>query len=183
MLSSDAPNNFGRNVKNVKKDKRKMTANTKMAALMRGFGEKTGKRPDSRLPLAIVWPEFSVRNGCVLLSAQMEKIHAVKESFEDETSFEAFVNHIHIDGAELDEELRPVEIARAASKIAESWQAKLSRDFSGDEFFIILAFDEERLEATLRFHKIRDSQAPWVNLDGIEQYAEPIMVIRTGAAG
>lgn len=60
------------------------------------------------------------------------------------------------------------------------WQVKLSRDFSEDKFLIILNFDEEESEATLRFYKIRDSQIPWINLDGIEKYVEPIMVIEVG---
>ena len=157
-----------------------MIINTKMTTLMQEVNRRKEKESGADLLLTLAWPKFVNNNGCILLSDQLAKSHASQENFQDETSFEAFVNHIHLNGTEFGEELKPVEIIPIAVKIAEMWQVKLSRDFSEGKFLIILTFDEEEFEVTLRFHKIRDSQIPWINLDGIEKYVEPIMAIEVG---
>ena len=147
---------------------------------MQRGSRKKERKSSAELLLTLAWPEFVDQNGCILLSDQLVKSHAKLNDFDDETSYEAFVNHVHLNGTEFGEELTSIEIIRMASIIAEIWKRKLSHDFSKDEFLIILAFDEEESEATLRFHKIRNAQMPWINLNEIEKYVEPIMFIKVG---
>ena len=157
-----------------------MIVNAKMTALLQEVDKKNVQESHTAKLLDFLWPEFININGCIVLAQQLEKSHVCQENFEDATAYEAFVNHVHLNDTELGEELNPLELLNIAMKITEIWQQKLARDFSDDKFLIILGFDEDENEATLRFHKVRDSQFPWINLEGIDKYAEPIMVIEVG---
>lgn len=152
-----------------------MLVNSQMTALLQELSINKKEVSHTSLLLKLLWPEFIDVNGCILLSEQLAKSHAKQDDFEDETGFEAFVNHIHFTDKEFGEKLVPIELLGLTVKIAEMWQAKLSWNFPNDKFLIILSFDEN--ETTLRFHKIRESQLLWINLEKIEKYEEPIMVI------
>jgi hypothetical protein len=148
-----------------------------MAMLIQEANINNENKSDIELFLDIAWPEFVSNNGCVLNSKELGKSHFESGTFEDETSLEAFVNHIHVKGDNLGDGLKPFEVIRACMKIVKMWKIKLLRDFPKDNFLIIFSFDEEESEATIRFHKIRESQIPWLDVDGIEGYLEPVMAV------
>jgi hypothetical protein len=151
-----------------------------MLKLVQNINNIRTNMPAVDLPLSVTSPNFINNGGCVLISDQLDKSHARRENFEDETGFEAFVNHIHIKETMSGEELKFNETLITAMQLAQMWKEKLSHDFPRDRFLIILSFDEVEGEVILRFHKVRNLQKPWVNMDGIEKYVEPVMVIEVG---
>lgn len=155
-----------------------MIANAQMKRLMKEVEtqETTARQIDHVQKL--MWPEFVEANGCVFIADQYALSHSNQEAFEDEIAFEAFVNHVHLSGDELDETLQPLDILKMALTMGEKWQSKLQKDFPSERFLIILGFDEG--EATLRFHKVRPFQAAWIDIEGIEKYEEAILVLEVG---
>lgn len=156
-----------------------MLANSKMIALMQEVEESHKVEVPQKETLSrLLRPEFVELNGCIVIGDQLAKNHAKKDDFEDETGFEVFVNHIHLDGTELGEGLNPINVLGLSLKIVELWQSKLARDFPNEKFLIILGFDEG--ETTLRFYKVRQSETPWINLEALEKYEEAVLVAEVG---
>lgn len=155
-----------------------MIANAQMKRLIEeAKNQETNTQQIDRVQ-KLMWPEFAEANGCVFIADQYALGHSNQEAFEDETTFEAFVNHVHLNGDELDENLQPLDILTLALTMGEKWQSKLQKDFPNEKFLIILGFDEG--EAILRFHKVRQSQSAWINIEGIEKYEEAILVLEVG---
>jgi hypothetical protein len=151
-----------------------MIANTKMSDLI---NENEGLSFNVDLLLKMAWPKLVNNHGCILLYDQLQYSHVTQEDFEDETGYEAFVNHVHLKGNEFGIELTAAEFIHVAIKIAETWKRKLALDFPDSRFMVIVGFYAEENEVILRFHKVRDNQAPWISINGIEKYVEPIMVL------
>jgi hypothetical protein len=94
---------------------------------------------------------FVEEKGCVLLAAKARG-SAFDPSNEDETGYECFINHLHVE--DLGEAL---EFARRLQKA-------LAHAFTGS-FVVVVAYDGR--EATVRFHRLRADQT-WLseNLEG-----------------
>jgi hypothetical protein len=94
---------------------------------------------------------FVEEKGCVLLAARA-RVSAFDPTNEDETGFECFINHLHLE--DLGEAL---EFARRLNKA-------LADAFAGN-FVVIVSYDGR--EATVRFHRLRADQT-WLseNLEG-----------------
>jgi hypothetical protein len=98
---------------------------------------------------------FVEEKGCVLLASEAKTSAIAQNTSQDETAFECFVNHLHVNS--LDEAL---EFARRL-------KSALSERFT-DTFVVIAAFDGRK--ATVRFHKLRAGQT-WLN-ENLEGYLE-----------
>jgi hypothetical protein len=94
---------------------------------------------------------FVEEKGCVLLASKARS-SAFASATEDETGYECFINHLHVE--DLGEAL---EIARRLHKV-------LAEGFTSS-FVVIVAYDGR--EATVRFHRLRAGQR-WLseNLEG-----------------
>ncbi len=94
---------------------------------------------------------FVEETGCVLLASKARGF-AFARANEDETGYECFINHLHVE--DLGEAL---EFARLLHKAL--------ADVFGGSFVVIVAYDGR--EATVRFHRLRADQT-WLseNLEG-----------------
>jgi len=97
---------------------------------------------------------FVEEKGCVLLAAKARG-SALAPAKEDETGFECFINHLHVE--DLGEAL---EFARRFNKA-------LADAFTGN-FVVIVSYDGR--EATVRFHRLRPDQS-WLS-ENLEGYLE-----------
>ncbi|QJX01209.1 hypothetical protein [Frigoriglobus tundricola] len=123
--------------------------------------------------LRVAWPSFVEVGGGVFLH---EVDPAGLGCFGDLTAAEAFCNHVHVldfveHGAGLDgsdpgrgyyDAAHPDFLAafEAGTLIAQSWQAKLARDFPGRRFRVYFCADDNPV---VRFHTVRDNETPWLD--------------------
>ena len=126
---------------------------------MRGFlnGLQTDKPTLSRELSSVLSAGFVEEKGCVLLATQARDTRPAfaRATTEDETGYECFINHVHVE--RLGEAL---EFARRLSKA-------LAATFAYD-FVVIVSFDGR--QATVRFHRLRKGQT-WLT-DNLEEYRE-----------
>ena len=117
---------------------------------------------------------LSYSDGCVLLKSQLRVAGLnIRARFEDETGYECFVNHIHLEDLVLTSDrcllfeqalLFGNEVAGLKSKIGV---------LEPLEFIII----EDGAEVSVRFHMVRMGQS-WLS-DNIEGYREAVAAIRS----
>jgi hypothetical protein len=105
--------------------------------------------------LSILASGFVEEKGCVLLASETHDSAFDRAATLDETGYECFINHVHVE--RLGEAL---EFARRLKKA-------LAATFAGD-FVVIVSFDGH--EATVRFHRLRAGQT-WLN-ENLEEYRE-----------
>jgi len=98
---------------------------------------------------------FVEEKGCVLLASEEHDSAFDRAATHDETGYECFINHVHVE--RLGEAL---EFARRLKKA-------LAASFAGD-FVVIVSLDGQK--ATVRFHRLRAGQT-WLN-DNLEEYRE-----------
>jgi len=124
---------------------------------MRGFlRELKENRPGLSPKLSsILTAGFAEEKGCVFLASEKRDFGSDHAAAQDETGYECFVNHVHVES--LGEAL---EFARRLKKA-------LTSRFPCD-FVVIVSFDGR--EATVRFHRLRAGQT-WLN-ENLEQYRE-----------
>ena len=98
---------------------------------------------------------FVEEKGCVLLASEKRDCGSDRTATHDETGYECFVNHVH------------VESLGEALEFAGRLKKTLTSLFPGD-FVVIVSFDGR--EATVRFHRLRAGQT-WLN-ENLEEYRE-----------
>jgi len=104
---------------------------------------------------------FVEERGCVLLASEAHNAAWTRVAdTHDETGYECFINHLHIESLQ-----EALELAR---RLIEA----LAERFTG-RFAVIVSFDGR--EATVRFHRLRAGQA-WLS-DNLEEYEEGIAVL------
>ena len=97
---------------------------------------------------------FVEEKGCVLLASKARG-SAFARATEDETGYECFINHLHVNNL------------AEALEFARQLKNALAKRFT-DVFVVIVSFDGR--EATVRFHKLRAGQI-WLNTN-LEAYLE-----------
>lgn len=126
---------------------------------MRGFlsGLQTHKPILSPELSSVLSAGFVEEKGCVLLASHARDTDSAltRAATRDETGYECFINHVHVEG--LGEAL---EFARRLNKA-------LAATFAED-FVVIVSFDGR--QATVRFHRLRAGQT-WLN-ENLEEYRE-----------
>lgn len=98
---------------------------------------------------------FVEEKGCVLLASEARDSAFTRAGTQDETGYECFINHVHVDS--LGDGL---EFARQLNK-------RLAECFTGS-FVVIVSFDGR--EGAVRFHRRRAGQA-WLS-ENLEEYLE-----------
>jgi hypothetical protein len=131
---------------------------------------------DAEAILHVAWPSFvEVGGGTFLCEAAPGDASSVGRAY-DLTATEALCNHVHVldlveHGAGLDgsdpgrgyyDAQHPDFLAacEAGRIIAQSWQAKLARDFPGRRFRVYFCADDNPV---VRFHAVREKEAPWLD--------------------
>jgi hypothetical protein len=105
-------------------------------------------------------------NGCVLFRRLAQATHPGRDRFPDDTGYEAFVNHFHLDA---DTPIGAVKLGhRVAHTVAHLLRVNVDRPCR-----VILALDGA--SASIRFH-IRREGEEWLSAD-LEGYAEPVLVL------
>lgn len=114
---------------------------------------------------------FEDHGGCVVLACFTDSARRTSvAAFGDETGFEAFVNHVHIE-----DELRGTmesDALRQAVLYARRLCHELTVAYPDDAFEIVVAVSDS---CTVRFHKVRSPQS-WLAED-IESYEEAVMTL------
>jgi hypothetical protein len=104
---------------------------------------------------------FVEEQGCVLLASEARRSVFDRAATQDETGYECFINHVHVES--LGEAL---EFGRRLNQT-------LAATFA-DGFVVIVAFDG--FKATVRFHRLRVDQR-WLSEDLEEYRGEGIAVL------
>jgi hypothetical protein len=124
--------------------------------MRRFLGELRDGRPVlSPELLRVLADGFVEDQGCVLLASEARGSVFDRAAAQDETGYECFINHVHVEG--LGEAL---EFGRRLNHT-------LAATFGGG-FVVIVAFDG--FKATVRFHRLRVDQR-WLSED-LEEYRE-----------
>ena len=69
----------------------------------------------------------------------------------------------------------PLEGLQFAKKLMEMWATKLKLEFPQYKFSVILTFQDD--DTIVRFHRLRDEETQWINIDKIEDYQEGVIVM------
>lgn len=104
--------------------------------------------------------------GCVFLKALFEADHSGRQSFPDDTGYECFVNHIHMDDFVDD------NLVSAGIVFLNEISIRLNRQLPNRQFTGIISADNEG--CVVRFHSIRPGEQ-WVG-DDLEAYEEAVCV-------
>ncbi len=126
---------------------------------------------DPRLD-AVLGDGFQELRGCVVLAGLVASAaHVTVSSCGDETGFEAFVNHVHVEDV-LGLTVSDPRVAAQAGGFTKELAAALERIYPDERFVVILSLGDS---CTVRFHKLREGQA-WL-ADDLEGYDEAVMVV------
>ena len=128
-----------------------------------------------------LWPEFVEEGGAVFLRSGRLAATCPLSEFPDLLDAECFVNHVHVldefeHQADLNEEpfwnadhedfKKAIALAGVA---AETWAARLARDFPERSFAVFATRDDNPI---VRFHSIRTDAAFYLHPDEIERLAD-----------
>jgi hypothetical protein len=105
-------------------------------------------------------------NGCVLFRRLAEATHPGRDDFPDDTGYEAFVNHFHLDDG------TPSGAVTLGLRVART-VARLLRVHVDRPCRVILALDG--VSASIRFHVRREGEE-WLSAD-LAEYVEPVLVL------
>jgi hypothetical protein len=146
--------------------------------------------------IGLFYPTFVEIEGAIFLDSELPAEGVNLSNFSDRTEAECFYNHVHIldrfqHDAKLDGDnaenafwdynhpdfLLACEVAKI---IVSAWQHKLEADFPEHRFRL---YYTERDNPTVRFHRVRENEANWLNekdwLNDISQ--GKVIVYDTGA--
>jgi hypothetical protein len=120
---------------------------------------------------------FIAREGCFFLDAlYRDRGNAVSSMFPDETGYECFVNHIHLDGSAPDACMLLALAVLYAVEI--KWRAS---EFTRWTLRHIVSCDREAPSCVYRCHVVRPGQS-WLAAD-LDSYDELILSACRGPAG
>jgi hypothetical protein len=139
--------------------------NAKMKERLAGIVWHEKKIPEKLLDM--LYPGFSIENGCVFLTSLAAKRRNVDGSnFPDKTGWECFVNSIHIDdycsSAYILNSL--IFLDDLFKKWRERKEGVLQAIVSSDEYGV-----------NVKFHLLRDGES-WVD-QNLEKYEDPILIL------
>lgn len=125
---------------------------------------------NAKAAVRFLWPQFTWADGAVLIAEAIGKSTNI-EKFDDLTSAEAFINHVHVldvftNSAEVDKEpfydrthpgfVAAIDIGRLAARL---WAHKLALEFPESEFLVYFTRDDNPI---VRFHMVRDGEPVWL---------------------
>ena len=149
---------------------------------MKNIIDRIGLDPEAPVQLlpalaVLVEPGFVRLNGAIVLRALAQGARAVSLSdFPDETGYESFVNHIHIEDymPHGGEPTSASALLTNGISLASSLRKLLRQSFPGEEFEVILTLQENH--CAVRFHKKRMGEL-WLGDDLDDYEGEALMVL------
>lgn len=155
-----------------------MKTNREMDALYEQIREGNLDDPKA-LPqklLALLNAGFVEVDQCFFLAA-LKKIASVQRlDFPDLTSYECFVNHIHIEEYLENGGLPPLEMLGRGLALAQELRERLSQLHGARHFRIIVAFPGPT--CTVRFHTMRPDET-WTDKDTAGPGSEALAIFET----
>lgn len=158
--------------------------NNEMNSLLRGVNEI--KNDELKISIKtlnnILLPNFIEVDDIILLRLLEDKIpksidlQNIKNVYGDKTSYETSCNEFYVNKY-LDYEDRNDLIALGLGmQLLECWAYKLKNEFPEYKFNIILRYSDNDGQVLLRFHKVREDEASWLDKN-LESYKfEGIMI-------
>lgn len=150
--------------------------NTSMANLLAREGIEDFDAIKTRLPRRLV---RVLRNGireisdCYFIEyVSPPEINISK--YHDLTDAECTINHIHIEKYTRNQ--KTGALMRVAIRYMLGIRDILVTQFPGEHFYIVLGYDSGSNSPTVRFYKRRDNEPIWADIEGIEDYADAVMV-------
>ena len=126
--------------------------------------------------IELINPCFIEIGDCILRKETNNKIEELPTGTNnDRTGFEASYSHIHMIDYEEDFPLKTFEGFYFFLKLVGKWSRCLKDSFPNYEFHIILTFDSK--DCTLRFHKLRNNELPWVDIDNLNDFKEVAILV------
>ncbi len=126
----------------------------------------------------ILFPKCKEVFECIIID-QNDEIFEEKINFPriismygDRTGYEASCNEIRIN--DYVESTNISNLLQMGKIAMESWENKLKMDYPEHKFSIILSVNDENV--TLRFHKRRDNEKPWLKED-LEGYKDEAIIL------
>ncbi|MCY8506484.1 hypothetical protein [Bacillus atrophaeus] len=92
----------------------------------------------------------------------------------NKSEYENTHNHFHLEDY-LDEGISPLELITIAAKLISVLESTLKEKFPHKIFFILVSFNEEDLDCTIRFHSVREEEKNALDED-LESYSEALLV-------
>ncbi|MHB1684861.1 MAG: hypothetical protein ACYCYO_18890 [Bacilli bacterium] len=142
-----------------------------------------GSIDDTKLALFIkmLWPTFHEVEGCVLMNSSHQlkdfDMDTVVERYGYKGGFEAAVNHVHLNDYLSHLKIEVSESVQLAVSMLEIWGMKLKSQFPHYNFHLVLSYDDEDREVSLRFYRLRENEGTWCDINSIENYAEALLIM------
>jgi hypothetical protein len=119
-------------------------------------------------------PGFVRLNDSILLRALTQEARAVSPTdFPDETGYESFVNHIHVEDYIPHENQSASSLMANSVSLASTLRKMLRQSFPDQAFEVIVSFQDNHY--TVRFHKCRKGQQ-WLR-DNLDDYHEEALMV------
>lgn len=114
-------------------------------------------------------------NGCVFFKLKHPVDTGIDGGFFDKTDEECFYNELRISDYTED---NIISIAVNASEMIAN---KLHETIPSEHFEVITSFDDfdNETDAVIKFHTLRKEEVPYIDLESIEEYQQPIFICRT----
>lgn len=119
---------------------------------------------------------FVEENGCVFMVRLKKEAPVQRLDFPDETAYECFVNHVHLEDFLENGGLPPLELLGRAIAFARELLQRLSRLHGTKEFRVIVGSDGT--SSTVRFHTVRPDEE-WVSKGHNGLREEALAVLET----
>ena len=119
---------------------------------------------------------FVEENGCVFLARLKKEAPVQRLDFPDETAYECFVNHVHLQDFLENGGLPPLELLGRAIAFARELLQRLSRLHGTKECRVIVGSDGT--SSTVRFHTVRPDEE-WVSKGHNGLREEALAVLET----
>ncbi|MDF7680585.1 hypothetical protein PT300_08265 [Enterobacteriaceae bacterium ESL0689] len=115
-------------------------------------------------------------NGCVFFKLKQPVDMGIdKGDFFDKTDQECLYNELRISDYTKD------NIISVAVNASEMIANKLHEAMPSEHFEVITSFDDfnNEIDAVIKFHTLRKEEVPYIDLESIEEYQQPIFICRT----
>jgi hypothetical protein len=150
---------------------RLMRTNSRMEQLIKRCNPRRGSLASALR--AVVNEGLAYSEGCVLLKSQLRLTQPnVRKRFQNETGYECFVNHIHLE--DILASADACVLLEQALVFADELAALKSNAGISEALEYIIICNEN--EANVRFHALRAEQS-WLS-DDLETYGEAVAAVR-----
>lgn len=113
------------------------------------------------------------KNDCVFFKAK-QPIDVDSGNFFDKTEEECFYNELRIS------DYTDYDIASIAVNVSEMIANKLQYTMPSRKFEVVAIFDDfdDEIDAVIKFHTLRKEEAPYIDIQYIDEYQQPLYICR-----